>query len=243
MNLIIEQGNTMLKMAVFDDDQMVAFSFTDNRESAHILDFIKSYRPDQGIMSSVIDRDESLIKSLQAELAFFLWFDERVTLPVKIAYETVHTLGKDRIAAVIGAYVLQPAKNVLVIDAGTALTYEMLEASGIYKGGTISPGMTTRFRALNRFTQQLPLVSENGETPLIGTNTENAIRAGVVNGITFEMDGYIDAIKAKYDDVVVYLTGGHAFYFEKRLKNHIFAAPKLTLIGLNRILKDHAKKD
>jgi type III pantothenate kinase len=126
---------------------------------------------------------------------------------------------------------------LLVIDAGTAITYELLEASGKYKGGNISPGMTTRFKALNQFTKKLPLVSETEDVPFLGRDTTSAIQAGVVNGIVFEMDGYIDALKVEYPSLLVFLTGGHSFYFERRLKNTIFADINLVLTGLNRILE------
>ena len=174
---------------------------------------------------------------MRKRLRHFIYLDERVALPVKIGYETPETLGKDRLAAVVGATYLRPGRNILIIDAGTAITYELVEASGLYKGGNISPGMTTRFRALHQFTSRLPLVMETEEIPLVGTSTGMAIRAGVVNGIVYEMDGYIDTLKAKYPDLLVFLTGGHSFYFERRLKNSIFADINLVLIGLNRILE------
>ena len=117
------------------------------------------------------------------------------------------------------------------------VTYEVIEAPGIFLGGNISPGMTTRFRALNHFTKKLPLVTEEDDIPLIGRSTETAIQAGVVNGIVYEMDGYIDELKVKYPDLLVFLTGGHSFYFERRLKNSIFADINLVLTGLNRILE------
>ena len=104
-------------------------------------------------------------------------------------------------------------------------------------GGNISPGMTTRFRALNQFTKKLPLVTEQEEVPLVGTDTETAIQAGVVNGIVCEMDGYIETLRLKYPNLLVFLTGGHSFYFERRLKNSIFADINLVLTGLNRILE------
>ena len=233
----------MLKIAVFDGDRMVALSIKDPYEPSCIRDVIEQYQPDKGIMSSVTDKNKKMIQTLKTRLSFFLWLDETVSFPIGIEYETIKTLGKDRIAAVVGAFYLRPGQPVLVIDAGTAITYELLEASGIYKGGNISPGLTTRFRSLHQFTRQLPLVEEQSTVPLIGINTETAIRAGVVNGIVFEMDGYIDALRSKYSDIFVYLTGGHAFYFEKRLKNHIFAAPNLVLTGLNRILNYNAEKN
>lgn len=243
MNLIVEQGNTNLKVAVFDDERIVSFFLKDNNDTSWINKVLEQYHPEKGIMSSVIEKDDVFIASLKEKLPYFLWFDEQTSVPINVVYETKETLGKDRIAAAVGANYLQPGQNLLVIDAGTAVTYEFIEASGTYKGGNISPGLTTRFRSLNQFTKRLPLVKEQEEVPFIGSSTETAILAGVVNGMVFEMDGYINKLKAERDDVFVFLTGGHSFYFERRLKNHIFADANLVLIGLNRILEYNAKKN
>ena len=244
MNLIVEQGNTNLKIAVFDNEQRIVLStFKDNSDTSWVNEVIEQYHPEKCIMSSVIEKNDTLTTSLKDKLPHFLWLDEHISIPVSVEYETKDTLGKDRIAAVVGANYLRSEQNILVIDAGTAITYEVLEKSGVYKGGNISPGLTTRFRSLNSFTKQLPLVKESDDVPLIGTSTKSAILAGVVNGIIYEMDGYIDALKTKYGDIFVFLTGGHSFYFERRLKNHIFADANLVLIGLNRILEYNAKKN
>ena len=244
MNLIVEQGNTNLKVAVFDGDQLVvSSSYKDNNDATWVNELFEQYHPEKCIVSSVADMDEMLISFLKDRTPFILWLDENTSIPVSIEYKTKNTLGKDRIAAVTGAHYLKPGQNILVIDAGTAITYEVLEMTGVYKGGNISPGMTTRFRALNMLTKRLPLVEAGNDVPFIGTSTESAILAGVVNGIVYEMDGYIDALKIKYGDVFVFLTGGHSFYFERRLKNRIFADANLVLTGLNRILEYNAKKN
>ena len=238
MNLIIEQGNTLTKIALFEEGQLAhTYAYKNAVFQPSLVEALLRQHPcTNGILSTVIERDEALLALLKAELSTFFVLDERMALPIRIGYETPHTLGRDRIAAVVGAQSLRPGSNVLVIDAGTAITYELLEASGLYVGGNISPGMTTRFRALHHFTQKLPLVSEPEEVPLVGVSTESAIQAGVVNGIVLEMDGYIDRLRLKYPGLLVFLTGGHSFYFERRLKNCIFADINLVLIGLNRIL-------
>jgi type III pantothenate kinase len=233
----------MLKVAVFDGEHIIASFFKENSDMSWVNEIFGQYHPDKGIMSSVIEKNDTLTNSLTEKLSCFLWLDEHIPVPVSIEYETKNTLGKDRVAAVVGANYLQPEQNILIIDAGTAITYEIIEAPGIYKGGNISPGLTTRFRSLNQFTKRLPLVKEKDDVPLIGTSTESAILAGVVNGIVYEMDGYIDMLKAKYCDIFIFLTGGHSFYFERRLKNHIFADANLVLVGLNRILEYNAKKN
>lgn len=237
VNLVIEQGNTSTKVAVYDKGCMQA-SFTYKVFSVDVIaPLLENYDLKQGIFSTVIGVDGKIVSFLEAHLDRFLFFDDSLKLPVSVAYQTPRTLGKDRLAAVVGAHYLQPGKDLLVIDAGTAITYEVVEASGVYKGGNISPGMTTRFRALNNFTSKLPLVQEVDDIPFIGTSTVSAIQAGVVNGIVFEMDGYIDALRKKYPNLLVFLTGGHSFYFESRLKNSIFADINLVMTGLNRILE------
>ena len=243
MNLIVEQGNTSLKVAVFDNERILSVNYKDSNDISWINKILEQYRPTKCIMSSVTGKDDMLINNLKENLSFFLWFDEHALVPIKIEYKTKDTLGKDRIAAIIGAKYLQPDRNVLVIDAGTAITYDVLEKSGVFIGGNISPGLTTRFRSLNTFTKKLPLIKEKDDVPFLGKCTESAILAGVVNGIVYEMDGYIDALKAKYSDIFIFLTGGHSFYFERRLKNHIFADANLVLNGLNRILKYNAEKN
>ena len=243
MNLIVEQGNTHLKVALFDEKKIVASFFGNGDAYAQIEKIFETYRPTQGIWSSVAGADDVLINDLQARLSYFLRFNAATPVPVVIRYETRETLGLDRIAAVVGALEKQAGKNILIIDAGTAITYEVIEASGTYIGGNISPGMTSRFRSLNLFTQQLTLLTEKEEVPLIGTCTESAILAGVVNGIVYEMDGYIETLKEKYGRIFVFLTGGNSIYFEKRLKSHIFADANLVLYGLNRILEYNANKN
>ena len=125
-----------------------------------ISSIFKKYPLTKGIFSTVIDKDDELVEYLGSNLRNFVFLDETVSLPIKVQYKTPKTLGKDRLAAAVGANYLQPGKDLLVIDAGTAITYELIDASGSYLGGNISPGMTTRFRALNLFTEKLPLVVE-----------------------------------------------------------------------------------
>jgi type III pantothenate kinase len=237
LNLIVEQGNTATKVAVYQRDKLIKAVVYKAFEASDASLLFEQYPLENGIFSTVKEPDKMLTDTLSGRLKKFLFFDGLVKLPLRISYRTPETLGKDRIAAAAGAHYLHPEGNVLVIDAGTAITYEIVEASGNYIGGNISPGLTTRFKALHQFTAKLPLVKETGQVPLVGTSTETAIVAGVVNGIVYEMDGHIDAIRKVYPDIFVFLTGGHSFYFEKRLKNAIFAAINLVLTGLNRILE------
>ena len=162
--------------------------------------------------------------------------NENTSLPIKNLYKTPSTLGKDRIAVAVAANYLKPNTNVLVIDAGTTITYEFIDTKGQYLGGNISPGMKMRFNSLHTFTKKLPLIEHTENSDLLGNDTKSAISSGIINGIIFEMDGYINTLKEKYADIVIFLTGGDTFFFESTLKNRIFAHKNLLLIGLNRIL-------
>jgi len=237
LNLIIEQGNSATKIAVYNQSQMAFSSVYEDFNESDLIDLLSQYPLKNGILSTVTEAKKELIACLSDRLQRFFFFDECVLVPLDIRYQRPETLGKDRIAAAVGAHFLQPETDLLVIDAGTAVTYELVTAQGIYLGGNISPGMAIRFHALNVFTKRLPLVSEKEDVPLLGTSTETAILAGVVNGMIYEMDGFIDELRKKYPALFVFLTGGHSFYFEKRLKNTIFAVANLVLIGLNRILE------
>jgi type III pantothenate kinase len=242
LNLVIEQGNTAVKVAVYEQKEMLVSAVYEKFGMSELLPILEQYPLENGILSSVATPASEWVEALRTRLKYFLVLDSRVELPVEVRYLTPETLGNDRIAAAVGANFLQPGKDVLIIDAGTAITYEIVEASGVYLGGNISPGMTTRFRALHQFTEKLPLVREQEWIPWMGTSTETAIQAGVVNGIVYEMDGYIYEMRKKYPGIFVFLTGGHSFYFERRLKNSIFAAINLVLVGLNRILEYNVKR-
>ncbi|HKL32104.1 MAG TPA: type III pantothenate kinase, partial [Tangfeifania sp.] len=162
-------------------------------------------------------------------------------LPIENLYQTKDTLGKDRIAAVVGAFDLYPNTNVLVIDAGTAITFDIINEQGQYLGGNISPGLEMRFKALNKFTGRLPLVRKNDFDNLYGRTTEEAILAGVQHGIVFETDKAIETFKEFYNNLKVIITGGDAIFFDKKLKNSFFVHFNLTALGLNRILEHNGE--
>ena len=241
VNLIIDIGNTVAKLAVFDGDEQVEIL----RGSNHSLDCIKilchKYPIDRCIIASVITLSNTIKKQL-ANVSFpVLTLDYKTPIPITNKYKTPETLGMDRLAAVVGANYLMPDRNLLVIDAGTALTYEFIDANATYWGGNISPGIYTRFKSLSACCDKLPLIEKGGEVPELGFNTETAIRAGVINGIEFEIIGYITQLQKKYPDLLVFLTGGDKFSFDTKLKSIIFADRFLVLKGLNRILNYNVK--
>ena len=196
----------------------------------------EKYKIERGIVSSVVNLSSECLSYLKRSLNYFLLFDHTAKLPIAVDYSHPETLGCDRLAAAVGAASLCKGEDLLVIDAGTAITFDHVTVSGCFKGGNISPGIKMRFKALHTFTGKLPLVEAEGETPFLGFSSETAIRAGVIRGICFEMMGYIAAVREQTSQLSVFLTGGDAFYFEKRLKIPIFAEPNLVLTGLYRIL-------
>ena len=158
-------------------------------------------------------------------------------LPVVNLYKTPETLGTDRISSVIGAfYEMGCSSAILCIDSGTALTYDIINANGEYIGGNISPGLDMRFNSLHRFTSRLPLVSPEGELNETGTSTESAIRNGVIQGIRYEILGYISHFRKKFPGLKVFFTGGSMEYYADISKKYIFADKNIVLKGLNIIL-------
>lgn len=236
MNLIIDIGNTVAKIALFDGATMVDVVYDSNQSLNSLRGLCSKYTVDKAIVATVIDLNESIINQLNSLDVPLLWLNSQTKLPVINLYETPDTLGGDRIAAAIGAYAQFPDKNILIIDAGTCITYEFIDAKGRYQGGNISPGLQMRFKALNQFTGRLPLIAREGRLLSIGKDTETAIRAGVVKGMEYEISGYIEAMKHKYPELLVFLTGGDDFSFDTNIKSIIFADRFLVLKGLNRIL-------
>ena len=236
LNLIIDIGNTAAKVALFDGGEMVEV-LTESNQSLDCLEALcAKYPVEQGIVATVIDLSERVLAALVALPFPLLWLDSKTPLPVTNLYETPETLGYDRMAAVVGANEQYPRRDILVIDAGTCITYEFIDSKGLYHGGNISPGMQMRFKALNQFTGRLPLIDSNGRKLPMGRDTETAIRAGVLKGMEYEISGYIESMKHKYPELLVFLTGGDDFSFDSSVKSIIFADRFLVLKGLNRIL-------
>jgi len=242
MNLVIDIGNTRTKFSVFNRGEVLITVPVEEFLPSHIDVLQKEYDGlNKVILSAVKDYPEELKAALQEKFDTFLELAADTPLPIENCYQTKETLGKDRIAAVVGAFDLYPDTNVLVIDAGTAITYDLITAEGKYLGGNISPGIEMRFKALNQFTGKLPKVDKGEYNKLFGTNTEQAIRAGVQNGIIYEVDNAISSFKEFYNNLKVIITGGDAEFFDNKLKNSFFVHFNITSLGLNRILQHNGE--
>lgn len=230
MNLILDFGNTSIKVACFENEQLIHF-FT-CQDLSLIYDVIEEKKPLNIIISSVTKQHLPLLA-----LSNVINLTHQTPLPIKNEYETPHTLGMDRLAGVIGAITLFPTTNCLVIDAGTCITYDFISKEKTYLGGSISLGSQMRFKALSNFTNALPLVEFNPFVSLIGTSTQTAIQSGVFYGILCEMNGIIASYEAQFGKVQTIICGGDAKYFESKIKAHIFVDSNLVLSGLHTILR------
>lgn len=242
MNLCIDQGNSSTKVGIFDQNILMhSFSF-ELFENKDILTVLNNFEIDACILSSVVLNNIMLIYNLKKYIKTIIELSHDTAIPIGNRYTTPQTLGKDRLAGVIGAAYLKPETDLLVIDAGTAITYDFIDANQVYWGGNIAPGLNLRLRSLHEFTQKLPLVKAQKESPVMGIDTNSALISGALYGIAFEIDGYINTLKIKYPQLSTFLTGGSTFYFDNKLKNPIFAERNLVLIGLNRILQYNVQK-
>lgn len=242
MNLVIDQGNTVTKVAIFEADVLIGTFLYEVFDINTCSSLLADYPIKRCLYSSVINVSSEILAYLNNNLPDFMFIDENTLLPIRNKYKTPETLGKDRLAAVVGANEIFPGKNVLVIDVGTAITYEFIDSQSNYHGGNISLGITMRFKALDKFTGKLPLIDRYGDLPEMGYDTETAIRAGVIHGVVYEIRSYIESFSTKYPDIEIVLTGGHAKYIESQLKKSIFVDINLVLRGLNRILNYNVKE-
>ncbi|MBP6335355.1 MAG: type III pantothenate kinase [Bacteroidia bacterium] len=235
IHLTIDNGNTSTKVVVFADDvirfRKVYTSFT----AKDLKSLYLRFKPDASIISSVTKLSSALLKFLRSR-EHFLDLSGKTPVPLKMSYKTPQTLGTDRLAGIVGVSKLFPKQNVLVIDLGTCIKYDFLSKKNKYIGGSISPGLNMRLKALHDYTGRLPLLKPSSVKGFEGSSTKESILSGVQVGIVAEMEGFISRYKKKYGLVKIVLTGGDAHCFAGQLKMSIFAAPDLVSIGLNEIL-------
>jgi len=237
MRLIVDIGNTFTKLGVFDKSNNITDLISLPNNNQQIYDYITSHSIKKAIIANVGEKNIKLIELLKKLEISIIIFNNKTPIPIKNLYATPETLGADRLAAIVGAYSLFSMQNILIIDAGTALTIDFINKKAEYLGGNISPGMEMRFKALNQFTKKLPKISKNENFNFIGNTTESAIISGVQQGMINEIEGYINRFYKEYNGLKIILTGGDSFFFEKNIKNTIFANSELVLIGLNYILQ------
>lgn len=234
MNLIIDIGNTRAKLVVEREGDIVECLTTANDTLAGLTDLARRHAPERGIVSSVV----RLTAEAEAEIAATGIEMVRLTssTPLPLGLRFPPSMGADRIAAIVGAMTLHPAQPLLIIDAGTCVTYEVVDARGRYLGGNIAPGVYLRLEAMHEHTALLPLVAPDGDTPEEGYDTETAMRAGVLHGLEYEIEGYIRHFHQRFPALQVYLTGGDHFTFSAPYAALVHRDEHLVARGLARIL-------
>ena len=224
-------GNTRLKAALFEADKYAREFVLDNDDVSAIDKILTENNPQKTILSSVIEHNVEIEKLLASKTRF-----HKVSHLTKANFTTPaskpETIGADRLALCAAAAHFYPGMNNLVIALGSCITYNFLNQYGQFLGGSISPGMEMRFKAMQHFTAKLPLVQKDWNFPLIGYDTRTNMQSGVIAGITYEIDGFIDAYAAKYGNFNAVLTGGDTGYFAGQLKNKIFADYNFLFKGL-----------
>lgn len=230
MNAVIDIGNTRSKFGLFtgpDDGLEVSYLKTEE-----ILAFLASNVVEKVLISNVADSN-AVVGKIRESVRELLVLSIKTPLPIRTSYKTPETLGVDRLAACVGARKIKSG-NILVIDAGSCITYDLLTKENVHKGGIISPGIEMRLKAMHTFTSNLPLVPVKA-VPLEGESTEHCLQSGAINGVLAEMKGIIQEYLVRYEDLSVIIGGGDAEFFDKNLELDTFVVSNLVLEGLRAI--------
>lgn len=238
-SLIVDIGNTSIKYAVVERGVLLSELRSGEFCKDELSKWLKESEVRRAIVSSTRGDASQVAAYLTEQGIDTLLFTADTPVPLKSDYLSPATLGRDRLAAAVGADELYPGGNILIVDFGTAVTVDLV-SGGVYRGGFISPGLSMRFRALNEYTASLPLLSlsgDRGEDSDTGLTTNDSIRLGVFRGLCYEIEGHISYFSGKFDNLTIIFAGGEAKDFAKRIKNAIFADCDLVIKGLNRILE------
>lgn len=235
-NLAIDIGNTRLKWGLFEGKELRETGAGEAENLENLFAEANNQNIKNVILSNVGKELKKDLEKRFRDRYFFINLDQNTPLPFRNAYKSPGSLGKDRLAAIAGAAHYFPGEHALVIDIGTAITFDYLSADGCFEGGNISPGMAMRYQSMYLFTARLPLIETTAVAEFWGQDTKAAMESGVINGILFEIEGYIRYLEDRLTDFKILLTGGGADYFAKKLKSEIFVDHNLVLTGLNKIL-------
>ena len=230
----LDFGNTRRKVGIFEGDQLVTTVVLDSNEVQQLKELVLLHKPKQSILSSVILHDPE-IETLLKDQTSFHKLNHQSKLPFTVPVGKPETMGTDRLAIAAASVHLFPGQNNLAIGLGSCITFNFINQDHEFLGGSISPGMEMRFRAMHEFTAKLPLATAEWNVPLIGYDTKTNLQTGVVLGMAKEIDGLIEAYSGRYGNFNALLTGGDIGIFQPHLKNKIFADPDLIFKGLYAI--------
>lgn len=240
INLLIDIGNSSVKASYAKGSSLEEVIRYEGENLYEFIAGLAKRREVEVIAISTVRRDGALFfKELESECNKLIVVDSETDLPVVNRYKSPETLGSDRILSAVAAKQMFPGKDLMIFDFGTALTIDFVSRDGEFLGGNISLGLRGRFKALNDYTQLLPLLDNPLDIVDVGGTTKEAIESGVVLGLIFEVSGYIK----EYPNHIYIFTGGDAIYFAEKLKSSIFVVYNLVLMGLARVAENYAKSE
>lgn len=242
MNFIINSGNTTTELAVFSGQELRSKEVFLTKNTEQIKHTINNQDAKKVMVSSTSSLPKKIVNAIEKkEEVYFM--NHSLMLPFEVSYQSPESLGADRLAAVAGAWSMKKNTDLLVITAGTCITYNILTSEHVFMGGSISPGIDMRYQAMHHYTANLPLIQNESFDELIGRSTKESLLSGVRNGIVAELDGIISQYKLLYPTIEVLICGGSASFFERRTKNRIFAHQNLELFGLNELLNYNCRTE
>lgn len=242
MDTVIDIGNTLVKLGTFEKGKLVSVNYFEAQPSRNFYTHLSYPSLGNCILSSVTEVPAHVVSYIRGKSKTFILLDEKTPLPIKNNYKTPDTLGNDRLALAAGAAYLYPGRPCLVISAGTCITYNLIDKKGNFLGGAISPGLQMRFRAMHEFTAKLPLISPPEAPKQSGETTEEAMGAGVVQGIAGEIERFSALAKQQYADICIVLSGGDSQYLADKIETEADVVADLALFGLYEIMKFNEKK-
>ncbi len=242
MILTIDVGNTRIKSAVFENNTLVEVFVFSNQDCEKFIKniLVKFDKITNLVVASVGKLQKESFEAFSDQVKIHFITREN-NFPFQNNYSTPQTLGIDRMVLAAGAVLRFPKQNRLVIDAGTCITYDFIDENNNYLGGAISPGIRLRYESMHNYTAKLPLLTIEEPKSMIGNTTQQAMHSGVINGLTYEIDGYINALKDKNENFIIILTGGDSIFLAKRLKNTIFANSNFLLESLSNLYQYQIK--
>ena len=240
MNLALDIGNSFLKAGIFKNNNLINYCEFNQEYYSNLKSILDKTPITHSIVSNVSESNNQLI-ALLSKKTNLIKFNSSLKLPFKNRYQTKNTLGKDRIALVSNASKEYPKENVLLIDLGSCITFDFLNSKNEYLGGSISPGLSMRYKSLNSYTENLPLINPKEIDYFIGKNTEDSIHSGIINGIVGELNSTIDEYKSQFKEIRIILTGGDSKFLFNRIKNSIFANSNFLIFGLNFLIELNKK--
>ncbi|MCU0441080.1 MAG: type III pantothenate kinase [Bacteroidia bacterium] len=238
--IAVDGGNTRLKWGIFGGTQLLHAGACQPDDLVLLQNDLKQHKPSHAIIANV-GKPLPEVNALLAQNASLHVFGHGSPLPFYNSYATPHTLGADRAAAVAGAVTIYKQQACLVIDIGSCITFDFVDAVGTYMGGAISPGISMRLNAMHAFTQALPQLTSEPIEEFVGNTTAACMHSGAVFGAANEIDATIQRYQQRFGAVTPIICGGDAVLLEKHIKSSIFAQPHLVLCGLNQILNLHVQ--